>query len=340
MLLLLLACRVDDEAAKSRDTADTGRDSAGAPDGDSDTDGGGDTDTDTDQDSGADTAPDAGEDTAPDSGADSGTESPRFSDFVYTTERYEADDTCLGSTWDAPDSVCITDHAVSGTVVDFQTSDAVPHATWRGWTTDDPTTAADATGTSGSDGAWSAALPSCTPLALATEATGAVPLYQQHVVYAWDRLGLVSDDLWSLDTGTTAIIAAVLGVAWAPATAIVTGQVFDCAGDPVAGAQMFLHDGAGNVPGSPQVFYFNDTSFPDPSQTSTAAGVGFYVWLDVEPGTYTLEAWGYDGTTHVELAAAEVVTFADSASLINLHVGHDDGAVYPESCYWACDEID
>ncbi|MBM4392142.1 MAG: hypothetical protein FJ090_13555, partial [Deltaproteobacteria bacterium] len=246
---------------------------------------------------------------------------------------------CLGTQWDEPKAVCMTDHSVEGRVIDFQASDPVAGADVEAWTSDDINLAASAAAASDENGEWTLALPACTPLSVASEAPGAVTTFRPHVVLEWEHLGRASLDAPSFSTSTVALIAALLGVEWDESTGMIFGQDYDCEGEPVVNAQVFIHDGTGTVVGEPGAYYFDGNSLPSATEPATSGNGGFLL-LDVPAGDYTLEVWGWDGSQHIMLAAAPVTTLAGSVTILKQHVGHEDGLVFPKTCFWACDEID
>ena len=59
--------------------------------------------------------------------------------------------------------------------------------------------------------------------------------------------------------------------------------------------------------------------------------------MNVAPGEWTAEMWGWDGGDHVLLGETPVSTFDDGVTIIDLHVGISDGVLYPEECLSSCE---
>lgn len=204
----------------------------------------------------------------------------------------------------------------STTVVDFESGDPVGGATVSVTLDDTPGGSAADSGTAGSEGDIDLDVQSCTPFTWSAQATDFVPTHRQHLVLdaegeAGGRSGamLVSEQ-------TANLIPALLGVSWEAGTGLVTGQVLDGAGEPVAGATVI-------VPGG-EVFYFTD-SFPDRSREDTSED-GLFIAVNADAKLLTVVARGAADGQSPAAAVADEVVFVDVID------GRQDGAAWPAGC--------
>jgi hypothetical protein len=222
--------------------------------------------------------------------------------------------------------------------VDFQTEDTVPDATVSVWIDDVPTGTEDRSTQADSDGAYTVDLPVCTPITVASstppEWEETRDTYRVHQVLGFgDR----SEDVASIGEATARLVPALIGVEWTDGTAMVLGTIEDCAQDPIENAQVYIHDADGRAPTVTDAFYIGESGLPSPRsvQAATSSG-GQYLLLNVPPGEWTVEAWGWDGG-YVQLGEASVEVQGDAAYIVDLHTGLDDGVRYPDSCLDTCE---
>jgi hypothetical protein len=135
----------------------------------------------------------------------------------------------------------------------------------------------------------------------------------------------------------------LLGATRVAGTAVVTGQAFDCMGEPVVNATIRMYDSAGEIPlmrlgpdydeVSPFQFYFNGEQFPAPRQPDTnvdglygAANLAVPTDNVIRVETYgALEAGGAE----TMLGCEEVQVNADGITIINIGPARSDG---PSGC--------
>ena len=264
----------------------------------------------------------------------------RFDEFVRVTDAWVGDATCVGTRWESPESACQVDQSLSGHVVDFQTEDEVPEADWSAWFGNDPTSEADVTGTSRANGAFSATVPACEPLTLGASTPPvwelSIPTFQPNLVLGFSESGELRGDINSVSEVTANLVPGMIGVAQDEALAMVAGQVVGCDGDPVGDVQLYPRGSGG--PQDAFVYYFR-RSLPQATddQPATNRDDGLFVALNLPPGRWAFEVWGWDGAAHTLLGTAELDAFAGSMTLTNVYVGHDDGVSYPASCLSTCE---
>ena len=323
--VLLAACVSTDDHESSDNDANT---CVLDCEGDADTDADSDTDADADSDSDSDADADQGR---------------RFDHFVDTTDAYIGDTTCLGDDPPQPDEACHEVMTVSGSVRDFQDNDVVADADVAWWTDDDPSGAADAQSTTNSSGQFSLSAWACQPMAVRTstppEWEQTVDTLRQHTVYGWESDGKISVVAASFGESTARLIPALVGDAWDRASGLISGIVVDCAGDAVENAQIFVHDAGGDGASDMEVYYFDDDTLPAAHDDQPdSSDNGLWVAINVPPGEWTADAWGWDGGEYVLLGSTPLLATAGAATILEIVAGQDDGIDWPASCTDACGE--
>ncbi len=212
------------------------------------------------------------------------------------------------------------DTTVDVRVEDWETGDGVdtPELTfWEGGT-EIGTATGDADGEVGKLG-----LPTCTPLLV--EASTDPALDETKPTFS-ARMLSPDDDEWvvsSLASVTYTIIPSLLGVSLDPDKGIIFGRVHDCAGAPLDHIEVRFSEGG-------ETFYFG-SSWPNRDQQWTSED-GWFVVLNAPPAEGTLRAWAWDGSTHVEVAEADVTSVADGGRVANLLAGVSGELLPPEAC--------
>ena len=270
-----------------------------------------------------------------------------FEDFVNVTTPWVGEtDACIAGKVQTVDPSCMVDMEVNGRIEDFQTGDPVPDATVQLWRSDSISGSADETTTSDGDGRFTfESAPSCTPIAYGTftppKWKETKDTYEVHQVFGYSSDGSSEEAFNSVSDATSKLIPALIGVIWDEAsTGIIAGTAYDCDVNPVQYAQIYIHDENDLPPPSGDVFYFSqsgDTSLPTDkgSQPYTNTN-GLWVVMNIPPGTWTVEQWGWDGAAYVEMGSTVLEIAAGSISISNIYTGISDGIWYPSSCLSAC----
>lgn len=280
---------------------------------------------------------------------DSGTtgDERAFDDFVNVTTPWVGNtDECIAGKVQEVDPSCIVDLSVNGTIEDFQSGDPVRDATVQLWVSDSISGSADETTVSDGDGRFVVeAAQSCTPIAYGTSTPPKWELtkdtFEVHQVFGYSADGTSDEIFNSVSDTTSKLIPSLIGVEWdQSSTGIIAGTAYDCDVEPVEFAQIFIHDGNGNIPATGDVFYFSEsggTSLPTSidSQPHTNTN-GLWVVVNIPAGTWTAEMWGFDGTDHVLMGATVLEISAGSVNISNIYTGISDGIWYPGSCLAAC----
>ena len=191
-------------------------------------------------------------------------------DFVNTQDLVVAGNmecfTVGALTTQTPDPSCQASLSLDGTVEDFQSGDAVPEATIQVWADDDIISGTPAVTQANDDGNFSIDAPSCTPFGYGTstpvEWEETKDTYEVHQVYAY---GETSATFNSVSEATSRLIPGLIGVQWDTTTGIIADAAYDCDDTEIENAQVFIHDAAGNIPATGDIFYFSasgDTNLP------------------------------------------------------------------------------
>ena len=297
---------------------------------DDDDDWGAEADADTDADADA----DADADTDADTDADADTD---LSEYIDTTELPSGDLGCYdGSSWNdvSVDPDCTDDNIVFGAVVtDFESGDAVADVTVSFSLADDPTGEPDFTVDSNSSGSLPLVeFASCTAFSTTAETDPALEETQttirQHWIYAGGSN--VDAEVPSVSSTTFRLIPSLLGVSPDPSRGLLTGQVLDCDGEPVEGAQVVFRSPDGDIDTAQVVRYFVD-EFPNRDQPTTSDD-GLFIVIDAPVGQGRLEAWTWDGSNHVRQAMSDATCLAEAFTWSNLRVGLAHGVAVPPEC--------
>ena len=144
-----------------------------------------------------------------------------------------------------------------------------------------------------------------------------------------------SHELNSVSSVTYALIPNLLGLSPDVTKGIVAGRAYDCDGQNLEGAQVVVHDGAGNIPEGVVVKYFVD-EFPSRSQFSTSAD-GLWIIMDVPEGNWTVDGYVADGMGgHSLVASTQLRVLPDSINISSIYTGISDGIKMPEQCLTSC----
>ncbi|MDP2314811.1 MAG: hypothetical protein Q8P41_18040 [Pseudomonadota bacterium] len=281
-----------------------------------------------------------------DDSGDTNTDVREFSDFVYVTTPWVGNtDECIAGKVQNVDPSCIVDLTVNGTVEDFQEEEPVPDATVELWVSDSISGSPDEVSTSDGNGAFTfTGAQSCSPIAYGTstppEWEATKDTYEVHQVFGYSEDGSSDEIFNSVSDTTSKLIPSLIGVDWDQTTGIIAGTAYDCDVNPVQYAQIFIHDGNGNIPETGDVFYFSEsggTSLPTSTDLQPHTNTnGLWVVINIPAGTWTVEQWGWDGAAYVEMGSTVLEISAGSVNISNIYTGISDGIWYPSSCLSAC----
>jgi hypothetical protein len=287
-----------------------------------------------------DTGTSGGDDTG-DAGDDGGDGGAVYEDFINVTDApvgdftgYETGFEGAGSWWTSVATASTDAIPLSGEVVDFESDDAVSDADVEVWWSDAVSGAPDSHSSSDGDGnVGDLEVPACTAVTYKVSTDAALgetkPTYEAHAVY--QGTSATGEEFNSVSTTTYQIIPSLLGVSPDPDKGLIAGTAYDINEDKIEGAQVVVHDGSGNIPGSLSVKYFVD-DFPNRNQPYTSPD-GLWVAVNIPPGTWTVEMYVADGAGgHLLLGATEVSVFADSINISNIYTGYGDGVKLPAAC--------
>jgi hypothetical protein len=280
--------------------------------------------------------------TSDDTGDDQSGGAPAFEDFVNVSTVYVGDAACYdGVAWNTQTAGagCTSDIAVSGTVSDFQSDENVEGASVDFWSNDDINTSSSLSMETDSNGDGVATLPACTPIGYMTstppEWEETVNTYEVHQVYEWDPSGATSDTWNSVSVATSKLIPSLLGLEWTPGTSLIAGTAYDCGGEPIQHAQVFIHDADGNIPADIAIRYF-DNGLPNSDQPDTNDD-GLWSAVNIPPGDWIVEMWVYNGSELEMLGATHLTMVPDSVVISNIYTGIEDGVYLPASCLETCE---
>ena len=265
---------------------------------------------------------------------------PGPGDFAYYIDVEQApvgDLACFtpGGAWltqDVDESLQITETHTQR-VEDFEKETAVTEATVDVWHDDVAEGAPDESKHVDNSGNVAFDLTSCAPFSYRAttpvELDETVDTYEAHQIFP-PVAAAVSNPYNSVSKTTFNVIPGLLGVSVIPGQSIIAGTVFDCAGEPVEGAQVVVKVGD-TIPDDLVVKYFVD-EFPFRDQLYTSAD-GLWVAINVPPGDVTVEAYVSDGAGgHSMIGATTLTSYADSINISNITTGFGDGVVYPDAC--------
>lgn len=277
-------------------------------------------------------------------GTDTGAAERTFEDFVNVTEAYTGNTTCFTGTpvVQTVDPSCQQPLTLDGTVLDFEEEEPVPDASVAYYADDDIINGTPELVQANASGAFTLEVTSCTPFAYGTftppDWNETRDTYEVHQIYGFEES---EGSFNSVSERTATIIPTLIGIDWDEEnTGIVAGTAYDCDQEPIAGAQIFLHDGTGKPPATGYVYYFSstgDTNLPTSREDQPYSNTnGLWVAVNVPPGTWTIEMWAWDGAQLVELGSTQLQIKAGMIGISNVYTGDDDGVYYPASCLQAC----
>ncbi len=269
-----------------------------------------------------------------------------FADFVDVQATWAGDTTCFSGTLvdTPPDPTCQVPLTIDGVVLDFQEDEPVEDPTVQIWLDDDIDGTPEIVQADG-DGAFEIDVTACSAFAYATftppEEDRTKDTYEVHQVYPGEADGRGTGSFNSVSDATARLIPGLIGVRWAEdSTGIVAGTAYGCDGQPLENVQVFVHDGAGNVPSTGDVYFFSEGEDDLPTTRDEVPDTevnGLWVVMDLAPGTWTIEMWGWDGAAHVELGSTVVTSIAGVVNISNIYTGDADGVYFPPSCTTPCD---
>ena len=201
-----------------------------------------------------------------------------IADYINVTDAPVGNLSCfsaadgLGTESAAPG--CVGERQMSGSVVDFQEGDPVDEATVELFFGDSITDSSppDVVYESDPNGLFTGSVMACSPFTYRVSTDPALELtkvtIESHDVMPNEGPTIAaSHELNSVSSVTYALIPNLLGLSPDVTKGIVAGRAYDCDGQNLQGAQVVVHDGAGNIPEGVVVKYFVDEF---PSRASSA----------------------------------------------------------------------
>ena len=269
-----------------------------------------------------------------------------IADYINVTDAPVGNLSCfsaadgLGTESAAPG--CVGERQMSGSVLDFQEGDPVDEATVELFFGDSITDSSppDVVYESDPNGLFTGSVMACSPFTYRVSTDPALELtkvtIESHDVMPNEGPTIAaSHELNSVSSVTYALIPNLLGLSPDVTKGIVAGRAYDCDGQNLQGAQVVVHDGAGNIPEGVVVKYFVD-EFPSRSQFSTSAD-GLWIIMDVPEGSWTVDGYVADGMGgHSLVASTQLRVLPDSINISSIYTGISDGIKMPEQCLTSC----
>ena len=288
----------------------------------------------------------SGDDTGTTGGGGGGGGGGDIADYINVTDAPVGNLSCfsaadgLGTESAAPG--CVGERQMSGSVVDFQEGDPVDEATVELFFGDSITDSSppDVVYESDPNGLFTGSVMACSPFTYRVSTDPALELtkvtIESHDVMPNEGPTIAaSHELNSVSSVTYALIPNLLGLSPDVTKGIVAGRAYDCDGQNLEGAQVVVHDGAGNIPEGVVVKYFVD-EFPSRSQFSTSAD-GLWIIMDVPEGNWTVDGYVADGMGgHSLVASTQLRVLPDSINISSIYTGISDGIKMPEQCLTSC----
>ena len=288
----------------------------------------------------------SGGDTGTTGGGGGGGGGGNIADYINVTDAPVGNLSCfsaadgLGTESAAPG--CVGERQMSGSVLDFQEGDPVDEATVELFFGDSITDSSppDVVYESDPNGLFTGSVMACSPFTYRVSTDPALELtkvtIESHDVMPNEGPTIAaSHELNSVSSVTYALIPNLLGLSPDVTKGIVAGRAYDCDGQNLQGAQVVVHDGAGNIPEGVVVKYFVD-EFPSRSQFSTSAD-GLWIIMDVPEGSWTVDGYVADGMGgHSLVASTQLRVLPDSINISSIYTGISDGIKMPEQCLTSC----
>ena len=288
----------------------------------------------------------SGGDTGTTGGGGGGGGGGNIADYINVTDAPVGNLSCfsaadgLGTESAAPG--CVGERQMSGSVLDFQEGDPVDAAKVELFFGDSITDSSppDVVYESDPNGLFTGSVMACSPFTYRISTDPALELtkvtIESHDVMPNEGPTIAaSHELNSVSSVTYALIPNLLGLSPDVTKGIVAGRAYDCDGQNLEGAQVVVHDGAGNIPEGVVVKYFVD-EFPSRSQFSTSAD-GLWIIMDVPEGSWTVDGYVADGMGgHSLVASTQLRVLPDSINISSIYTGISDGIKMPEQCLTSC----
>lgn len=172
------------------------------------------------------------------------------------------------------------------------------------------------------------------------DVAGAPSMFVDVVQYNEAAPSTAGDDvtLFGVAQSTQGLILSLLGTSLEEGTTVVTGQLFDCAGEPVRNAIVRVFDSSGEVElgfasTGPRAFYFNGEQFPSGRERRTNVD-GLYGAANVpvpSDNQVRVELWGAptEGGEPEMLGCERVQVNPGGITIMNIGPTRTDG---PSSC--------
>ena len=271
---------------------------------------------------------------------------PELQDYIDVTVLPEdADLSCVETGWVEDDVSEATqgETEYSATTTEAFTGAPLPSVRVERFADNDPTGTPVDDASALPSGEWTGTLPTCTPSAIRAYSDPVIgqtfPTAQLNAVW-----GTAADghELSVVSRATHNKMRPLVGGEPSTDKGILFGQVLDCSGQPMRGAQIVLVDGEG-APLVDQQRFYADLDGPSADKIYTTEN-GWWIAAEVPPGAWTVSVWVNDRDLG-QIQVAEVPSHAlvdDFTTSINspfvvwtrsdAHVGHTDGTHYPSSC--------
>lgn len=271
---------------------------------------------------------------------------PELMDFVDVSVLPEdADFSCMETGWveDSFSASLQGESEYSATTTDVFSGAVLPAVRVEVFGGDDPTGSPVSDEGGQSSGAWTGILPTCTPTATRAYSDPVIgetfPTVQLHTVMA---PSVEDHNIQVVSLTTHNQMRPLVGGEPSTDKGILFGQVRDCAGQALRGAQIVLVDGGGAPLADQQRFYV-EADGPSATRTYTTEN-GWWIAAEVPTGAWTVSVWVNDPDWgHIQVAETSTHSMVDDFttgpyhpftvwSRSDAHVGHNDGIVYPDSC--------
>jgi hypothetical protein len=231
-----------------------------------------------------------------------------------------------GGTYGACPSIPTTgDISITAVATDFQNKTPVAGATVSFFTTTSNTVgnaSPGITATTDSNGLAVVTLPTGTPFVAAGFSSTDIPTYQFGEILSASNANSLFPVLL-VSTGTVQLISGLAGTSVDTTKGSLAGTVWDCSGNPIENATVYLVDAATGMTVTAVITYFTPSGsldIPSPSQKLTSSD-GLFLAMNIPPGTYYAVASGVlsaSDTTTTVLGESYVESIPGALSIVNL----------------------